>query len=99
MRIPLVDLHPVTQECQIVVSVGEVFDSNCSGIITIMIINANGLGNNIIQSKEVGNLTHATKTVLFEETPKINGIFPVVATLVLESNESKSDQTEFIEFC
>lgn len=99
MKIPLIDLHPVTQNCEIVVSVGDAFDSNCSGIVTIVIMNGNGVGQNIILAKEVNDLTHTMQTIFFEDTPRIIGIFPVLATLVLESGETKNDQTEFIELC
>lgn len=99
MKLPLIDLHPVTRNCQIFVSVGEAFDSKCSGILTLVVMNGNGVGRNIILSKKVNNLTGTMQTIFFEDTPRITGIFPVLATLVLESGEAKSDQTEFIELC
>ena len=99
MKIPLVDLHPVTSDCNITVSVGEAFDSGCSGHVTIIIINGKGHGNNMVLRKEVNNLTHETQKVQFENTLKIKGIYPVVATIFLDSEESKSDQTEYIKLC
>src|SRR5690554_1564388 len=99
MKFPLIDLHPVTTDCIITVSVGEALDTSCSGFVTIIIINGVGHGENIVLTKEVHNLTHKTQKIQFENTPRISGIYPVLATIVLDSDESKSDQTEYIKLC
>ncbi len=99
MKIPLVELHQLTSVCNNTVTVGEASDSKCSGFLTILIINGKGNGENMVLKKEVSELTHETQRIQFEKTPKTGGIFPVIATLMLESSESKTDQTEHIRLC
>jgi hypothetical protein len=96
-KMPLLDLHPIVQDCKIIVSVGEATDSKCSGVITIVIVGAIGTNPKIL-TKDVKDLGRTIQVVSFEDTPNTGKIHPVISTLVLESGESRKDN-EMIKFC
>ena len=96
-KYPILDLHSSLKECKIFVSVGEASNSKCSGKLTVVISDVNnGEPNTIV--KNLSELGYPLKEILIDETPKTGKIHPVIATLVLDTGENKTDN-EIIEMC
>lgn len=96
-KYPMLDLHYLVKDCKIYLSVGEASNSNCSGTLTVIITGVNS-GNTAIIKRDLTNIGYPPLEVLLDETPRTGKIHPVIATLVLDSGETKVDD-ELIQLC
>lgn len=93
-KYPLVDLLPELNNGKINVECGEASGSNCSGTVSVIIPQN---GKPATMTREVNNLNRSLQTIVFDEFKPDGKIYPVVATLTLDSGESKTDN-EIITF-
>jgi len=91
MKHLLVNLYSTLKNQNIVVSVGESSNSNCSGKLTVVIADTNG-GQSTVLTKDVNNLGSTCQEISFSGFPVTGKLHPVVATLALESGQSKIDE-------